>query len=316
MKSLTQLELFDKMDKSTDLKKKLAVVGVSTDGVKTEQLEDGLRLIQRRVNLQMKNRVLDDIQKGRVVPLYNPERLSVSTAVPAFLKLDPRTNKPIAMVNLTNYASTPKGQNVLSIDNRTLYTLLQWGTILLGCHENQVKVTSSVPLMKAGAAVYVRLAAGVLDRLYGISLSPIRHDIVCYLLARFFLANHMGLPHDRETVLAIARGCAPNRTSVSSLQGSADDLIRPESWVSLTSFLADLSKVEGLGSMTVRAVLEGWIKTYGESSVFGMEHFPSMAASIFGAHAGGRVGRDYSLEQATGRDGTDLYVELARALGQ
>jgi hypothetical protein len=314
MKPMSQLELFKMMNGPTKAFEKMQSIDFARDAVSPADLNDQLRLISRRMPFQMKGKVLDDVTKGRVIPVWAPGKLDLPVALNCFLWRDPRKGTPIAVVNLTHYASRAGAGGPFEVDVRTLFSLLQWGTVSLRCLEKWNRVTMSTPVLRRGAEAWVMQMSAILDRMYGISLHPMRMDLVCYMLAKYFLVCLMEKAPGSETVEGLARACAPNGTSGQTLQSMSVELVGETGLSSMSEFFRGLSNVDGMGALTVRALLEAHMKAYGEAGVLGMEYFPAFAASAFSSQTGGRVINDFAVEKAVGKEGVSLYVELDRAL--
>jgi hypothetical protein len=317
MKTMADLELFKKIDGMTGTTRMLRQINLGADALDLDAIEDQLRTINRRFPFQMKSLVMDDVQRRRVIPVWNPEKLVLPVAANAFLWRNSATGSPVAVVNLSHYGRMVKGEGPprMEIDNRALFSLLQYGSVLLGSFNNWNKLSMSIPVLKNGVNAWVRMTANVLDKMYGVSLQPMRYDLLCYCLAKYYLVGIMGKADGSDTVEGLAAACAPNGTSRALLQGGADEAVKPEEWTSVIGFFQALANIEGLGSMTTRGLLENYQKAYGEASLLGLEYFPTFASTVFSSQVGGGVVKDFQVEQAAGRFGENLYVETHRIIG-
>ena len=232
MKKITQLFTFNLYSDNAKLIKMLSSVVVSVDRIKTDDIQENINNIQRRFNYAMKNKVLNDVLSDWVMPVYNKERLAqIPIFFPAFLIKN--NGQPTAIVNFTNRAL--KTQTGYQVDNRTLFSLLQTGTILRDCFFNWNKITMSSVILKQGSAAFAKLFFKVVDKVCTVSLNKRLVDTVLYLATKYFLMVVMERA-DNDSVKGICLANTINGTTESYLAGVAET-IPPEAFTDINTFV-------------------------------------------------------------------------------
>lgn len=314
MKSMGNTSLFKMIDASTGAWGMMQAADPEADAVPPSELEDQLRIIDRRMNLQMRKMAMEDLASGRIKLLWNPRRLGrVPAAVNIWLRTG-RNGRPEAMVNITNHARRDADKRLTEIEPRALASFLQWGSLQLRCLERWGRVQASPAVALEGAMAFSRMGASVVDRLYGVGLHPMRMDLVSYIFGRHYLVCILGRQYGSEVVEAISHKCAPNSTTKATLDQAASALGGPDETHSVEGLVRTLQSIEGVGALNVRQLLEYWMKSYGEAAVLGLEYLPALGGTAAACLTGGGVVNDFQSEKAMGKHGPALYNALHQVL--
>ena len=100
MKQLTKDSyIFNLLDGTSNMKQKMAGYNPHIDNLDLNAIEDDMRLIQRRYNFPTKNRVMNDVETGRIVPILNKDHVMIPASIPAYFRLDPMRNRVVAICN-------------------------------------------------------------------------------------------------------------------------------------------------------------------------------------------------------------------------
>jgi hypothetical protein len=311
MRSMMELELFRLMDSKSGLVKTMQSVNTTADAVTDGLLDDALATIKRRLSFALKERVLSDLNSGRTLLIYNPTKIQLTTAIPAFLRREPSTGNAQAVVNLGAF-TTKNREGQFTIEPRVLFGLLQAGTILLGSYENWNKLTMDSDVLKSASKAYSQMFCQVLDRMYGINLQALKSDIIHYSVAKFFLLYVLG-KSDNDTTESLAMNCATHGTTKNTLS-AAGAQISDDAYRSLPGFFAELSHIDGLQGLSFVGFMENYAKMYGDGAVYSVEFFPTLVHTLAGALAGSRITRDYQVEQVAGNVSPDVYNAVTRIL--
>ena len=311
MKSLKDSYLFQINDKSSGLSQKMVSYNPTLDDLDLALIEEQLNTIQKRFSYTMKNRVINDItSKKRVVLAYNPARMLLPTSVPAFLIA--RGDRPTSVVNITKYATRDKNGELV-VDTKTLYAMMQTGSLLLGCYENWVSITMNQTICKTGSSMYSKLVQKVFDKLFAINMDSVKSDKFKFLLSKFFLINLLGKSNSPSIDNMAYSNCTngtPKLTIINFGQEFGDETFKD--FNALINAIKD--HFDGMGNLDTRQFMEAYIKMYGPSSMFSLEYFPYFCHMIFATMMGAHINMEYIIENIVGKEVDGFYNELNSAM--
>jgi hypothetical protein len=310
LKKLTELYLFDLSDKKNHLKENMLRVVLNVDKVPMEKLDDYFKLFQRRLNYQMKNKVISEVTNGNVVPVFNPDGIRIPTFLPCYLMNT--AVKPIAIVNLSNDATMTKNGE-LEIDNRTLFALLQSGTILRECllNWNKISISNSV-IAQEGCVAFSKLFTKILDKMYAINLDGMRSDIVRFITAKFFLLFHLQ-KSEGEVVNSTAYRAVINNTTRTTIF-NCDSSFSEDAYSSIAKLIENMASLPGLNGLTFRKFIQEWMNMYNSSTILALEYFPLFCHMVFSAMIGAHINKEFIIESVASREVNELYNELSKIL--
>jgi len=244
--------------------------------VDREAIADQLGVIQRRFKFTSKSKVLADLEQGLVVPVFD-NKLAVPSFIPVWLVY--RSQEINAIANLSLYAK--KDGDVLQIDNKKVFGLLQAASTALGLFQNQNRVSNNTTIIKNATYAYVRMFVRCLDRAYSLNLQKETADRVAYLTGRFFQICIMGRS-DNETTKAVAASAIANDTPKDALARLDEEFDGPLD--DLQGFVDALAgRFEVLRHLTLRSLAENWLRMYGDSSLLGLESLYYFLVMVFSA---------------------------------
>ena len=303
MKLLRDTFIFKELNRSIDLANKMKQYSPVLDNLNKTSMEDDLKVISRRFNFPTKNRVLNDLNNDRIIPVLNKERISLPNSIPAYLYAF--QGKPVAIVNFTSYVSKNMETEEIFGDPRQMFALMQTGSILLGCREHWNTLVANQEICKVGCLCYAKLVSKVLDKLYAVNLDGYKADKVRYLAAKFFLINMLDKP-DSEGVKAIARTTCKTMTQnnielfdQSIHENTFDDL---ETFVNAIGILID-----GCSSINVRTFIRVWMQMYQPSTTLAMEYLPYFFHMLFSVSVGAHLNNEVIIDTLLGKDIDRLY---------
>jgi len=308
MKKITDGFLFSEMDKKFNLKNELMKITEKNSKVATfEEIEENLLIIRRRFNYSSKLGILKEFEKNALILLTDKEKtINVPKALPVWLRLD-SNNNITAMINISKYSTYTKNTKMLTIDNRTLYALLQFGYIVRNSAIHFTKITSSVDTLKAFAEIYVKMIVKVLDKLFSLTINKKSTMQASYLIAKFFL-SYLCEKTSNEYLNNLAYKCIFNPTS--SLEYLEDDFISrvDSNWNgSIATLINELSKIELLEKLNLRTFIENWMLLYGESTILSLEYLPYFFAHILSSIVSGKINRDFAIDQIAGMEINKIF---------
>jgi hypothetical protein len=295
------------LDKKNDLTGEILGISLNADKLELSELDENISIINRRFNYLMKNKVLNDLQVGNVIPVFNTYKINLPHFLPVFSMMS--NNKPISVVNLTNYGRKDKDK-LFNIDNRTLFALLQTGTVARETILNWNQVSMNTTIIKNSAIIYSKMFSKVLDKMFAINLDRLMADTIYYLTAKFFLLFQME-KKENEITNNIAYQ-AINNDSTKNIIFSTDSGFTEDAYSDLNSFVENLSTINGLSKLTTRGFIENWMMMYGDSTVFALEYFPLFCHAIFSAMINAHLNKEFVIEPLASKETTSLYNELGR----
>ena len=279
LKKMTELHLFKLFvasTRSTAVRDMTNEVLTQEFTVDREAIADQLGVIQRRFKFTSKSKVLADLEQGLVVPVFD-NKLAVPSFIPVWLVY--RSQEINAIANLSLYAK--KDGDVLQIDNKKVFGLLQAASTALGLFQNQNRVSNNTTIIKNATYAYVRMFVRCLDRAYSLNLQKETADRVAYLTGRFFQICIMGRS-DNETTKAVAASAIANDTPKDALARLDEEFDGPLD--DLQGFVDALAgRFEVLRHLTLRSLAENWLRMYGDSSLLGLESLYYFLVMVFSA---------------------------------
>ena len=304
MKLLKDTFIFNELNASSNIKAKMSQYSPVLDNLSIDSMDDDIKLISRRFNFPTKNRVINDLNNGRIVPVLNKERISLPNSIPAYL-MRGQDGKPIAIVNFTSYVSKNVETGEIFGDPRQMFALMQTGSILLGCREHWNNLATNQEICKVGCLCYAKLMTKTLDKLYAISLDQYKADKVRYMAAKFFLINMLGKPNT-DGVKAIARTVCKSMTqnNIDTFDQSLPETIYDD----IRTFIDGIAVyIDGCSSLNIRTFIRVWAQMYQPSTLMAMEYLPYFFHMLFSVSVGGHLNNEVIIDTLLGKDIDRLY---------
>ena len=173
-------------------------------------------------------------------------------------------------------------------------------------YEYEKSIEINQDLLFYGSSCYSAMLSKILDKLYAINLNMVRGDRVKFLCAMFFLLNVMDKKTINENLINLSmRSASSEFTQREALQllESLDE----NAFADLASFINTLSKIEGLGSINLRVVINEYVKMYGRNTLFGLEYYPFFLFSIFSSVINSNLNNGYIIENLLGDQADKLF---------
>jgi len=167
-------------------------------------------------------------------------------------------------------------------------------------------------VLKSSMLIYTKLFSKVLDKMYGISLNKLNVDKINYCIAKFFLHYQMEKA-ESDTVNNMAYLACFNDSTKRTIMG-CDMSFDEDSYVDFKAFIKELSTLDGLSKLNMRAFLQEWMVLYGESTIIALEYYPLFCGMIFSSMLNGHVNKEFAIESVVAKETQQLYNELARIL--
>jgi len=310
VRNLSETFLFNKTNTANFINE-VKKIDFANDLVRISELEEQVKVIERRFRYSLLNNVISAYEKGEIFPLYS-EAVNITRLVPIF-QIAGSNGRPVGVVNIRPYSTRDKNGNY-NIDNRQLYALLECNYINLKIRESENSFTMNQTIAKLSTIIYVKLVNKVLDKMFGINLIPDRADQINYCVGKFFQLYVLGKKQS-ESVDNVAYSATFNNTD-RNLVMNADSQFTDDAYTHFDAFIENLAtNFIGLNKLNIRSFLDNWMIMFGENSVFSIEHFPTMLTNVIcGAIFSARINRDSVFENVVGREVNNLHTEICRVL--
>lgn len=310
MKSLSDLVVFNLLDKQSIISV-VSKIDEASDRVKLSQLEESLRFINRRFNDPLKTKVIEQLQAGKIIPVFSDKLKSLPRFLP-IVHIN-KSGERITYVNLSHFARVDKSTNDLDIKRSQLYALLQGGLIFNEISDHHTRIFGTNDVMTYGSMLYARVIAHQLDRGYGIGSSSLEMDQVLYLLARFFLVSMLERKDDERTK-QIAAKATKNGTTQTGLN-AIDNKVTTEDLDTIETFVKALSEnFPRLSKLNLRWLIAEATNAYDQLFIMAMESphyfFLNVTAVIHNAY----LNNEAKLEPLLGDDSLKFYNALVRSI--
>ena len=314
MKKLTDLSLFTSLFKPNDIYTIMTYNPVD-DGIPHADLEESLKVIQRRYAFPLKSAVLDYYTNDRIT-LLGSKRVNVVTSMPAWRVVKGTPKRCHVFVNAVPYIPA---SSRTEMNHRRIYTLLQIGAVLAISYDHERRVLASSTISRLGSGIYARMMLKVVDRVVTLGRDMMYRDHLRYVFAKYFLVNMMERPSN-ETTDGLARSATSGKTSRVNLETFEETLVSSSGASNaqtlydknIMDFLKSMSQSDRkLSRMTVRSFIQTYIKLYGAPATFAMEEIGYFLAIMASHTTGAELVYSFSLDPVVGTYGDDMISELS-----
>ncbi|AMS01365.1 virion protein [Bacillus phage AR9] len=309
MKKITDSALFRQVVANESVVKSIKNIHVSRDRVDITKLDESLNIISRRITFPTKGKTMQYVNKGDIILINNPT-IKLPKYLSTFGKVE--GGKIVALVDIGYYSTVNKTTGMYDIYPKTLFNLMQNGTILLELVNNWNRFTNNMTILKNGAIVYSKLVGKVMDKLFAINIDDYKLDLINFFLAKFFLINLCGKTNN-DTVDNIAYHACFNKSSLKLIK-EEEMRFDNNAYEDIFKLFDNLRDIKGMKDLNVRSFVENWARMYGETTLLGLDYLPSFLSTIFGAVVNGNISKDYIIESVAGKFINSIYTEFSKLL--
>ena len=257
-------------------------------------LKNGIRLDESYIQEQMiqlqkvrlsplSDTVLNAFRNKRINLIYMKDE-RITKSLPFILHKD-KSGHPVASIFISSFATLTRDQTALIIPMKNLYVLMESAYIGLVLATNSLVIRRSSTLMKLTMNIFVSMYIRILNRDYALSIDPVLHDNVSYVIAQFFLRNLWEMDNDD-----IIHNAASSLTKT-----MRDDELRLLALKYEHAKITDVSKLfefireefPTMSSLNVRHFVERYLNTYNGASVMSIDYLPYVFFVIVNVMLGG-----------------------------
>jgi len=297
-KKLTELTLFNAFSEGekTSTKKALgdseAIKKATIESFKYKEQYD---IIRKRFNYASKVTVLNYLDKGKILPIFDEKNYSISSTIISWLaKID---NDVRGISNITMFGDMDEAY--LTIDSSRFFACLQSAAILLILFEHQKAVENNVRLLKELGYIYVRMMMKILDRDYSINSDKAQADKASFCLAKFFL-NYVVGKEENSTTDAIAMFSVVNETPENMIKKFEKEA--GIVYTDVKEFFPCLAEsIPALRNLTFRGFMSTFIRFFGPNTIFALESLQYFLISIFSVYTGASLNNSTIIQSVSGK---------------
>ncbi len=259
--------------------------------------------VYRKYRFLQKENILKLLENNEIVLLFSDKpTLKVTVALPAFTAV--KNGKPVVFVNISNHAKR-YNDGTFQIDDRVLFSLLTAGYIEYIWQFNYDSVSRKGHIIyQPFAESYAEAIKKVFYRLYSIGASPQDVIKIEYFAAKFALNYMLGINVDDA------------RTIATKMVGTSEafiSIIDANNWHFEDNGLESLFNMIGMNIRGIKisesAIVETWLKTFGQSSAFALDYLPAFATMLSNASIGAYLNNQKSVESILKEGGTRFLNE-------
>jgi len=313
MKKVTDIVHMKALDPKKTFQNKIKNLNIDSVKVSLEQLAEVLEIFRRRFNYGLTDSILNAVQRGEIVPVYN-ERIA---DIPAVLTqwLTNHNGKIVSVVNFSNFKEIRPDKSdgsFIRSNLRLIFALLQGGLIMREGYLNYNVVTKNSALIKDSLTLYVKMFMKALDTLYSVRMNKRDADMARFIIAKFFLVNVLERGNS-SSLNNIAKSVIKERNLESEavdferdLEGTYDDL---------NSLFYSLSTLPILKTLNMRDFTLKWQYLFGYPTLFGSEHYLYFLSTIIGnTEVGVRIIKSQFIQSLDRRSVSGAYKNLTRII--
>lgn len=316
IKSVRDTYLYSQINKNGQFDANIKVL-LSKGLTPTEkQLERQLSTINSYYKFVLKTNVLDAVKNGTVVPMLFPKGISAQHKIPTCLPfiLVPNGSGDIrAVAIIDNYATMDKDSGLVEMDTLKLYTMLESAYIARAIQIGYRRIRSNTMMYKSGASIYAHMFTRLLNKRYALNVNRSGYDKVIYLASKFFLINILQMPNSSMVDNYAMSGAKDiDKMSISRVEEAVMSSSEGKAYDNISTFIKAIAGTghlitNGIQSLEVREYMTDFIRMYGNSALFGLEHLSYLVFNVFSTMNGAFLNNQYAFKDIIGKSGSELY---------
>jgi len=283
------------------------------DAIPDNEVEELLRLIHKRENYVIKNKVLSDFSDEKVVLVYG-QNSDTFGKLPSFIPIWSRYvigNKVKTFVNLTGPAMRRPGKD-LNIGVRTLFALMTCGSIMQAFVTTPDKFLKNVNIYKNLNIIYTKMITKAIDKNFGISQNRVDVDKLSYFISKFFFLNLLEM-QDNISVKNMA--AETSQSTSKDLLLSIDSEFDEKNYHDINDFLDGLGKYfPRLSNLVLRSLMLEIAKTYKPFMLLSIEFMPYLLMNVVSTVLSAGLNNDFAFENICGKEGLKIFQEINKIM--
>ena len=285
-----------------------------------EMLSTQYSTIESYFKYPLKTAVMDAVKNGSIKPMMYPKGITANHKIPTslpFILTGSRTGEVNSVAFIDNWATMDKDTKHVTIDPNKLYCFLEGAFIGRGLYLGFNSIRHNTTIYSEGASIWAQMFTRVLNRDYALNVNKEAYSKVLFLAAKFYFINLLQMK-DTDLVFNYAMKVAGNISPITIKR--LNDSVKPEDYKDISTFITALSHagymiISGLEKLTVRSYVQTFIRTYHNSSLFGLEHLAYFIFAVIAAINRVHINDIYAWDAAIGtKNGDKFYAYIANAV--
>lgn len=318
MKKVTDTIIFNSMFKDDATASKFSTLKVKDMAVPLSQLNDYVDMFRRKFKFPSVQMIADDVLNMQTLPIMY--EFDMNLPISLYTWLTAIDGKIVAIVNMSLFPDEIKlnDKKELDAEPRTLFALLQAGSLLRRGYVNFDKLKNNATVIKLASRAYVALFMKVLDKLFAINLYAREAEEIKFMLTKFFLVNVLERDFkDVNDLNEYAYNMTETTVPKEFIFGSDkfdnfDKMYRS----TIDGFINELVHIKNnkISGFSLRRLVNEWGNLYGSSTLLGLEHINYFLNMIATAELSTKMNKGYLISNTLGDTVTKLYNEMVRVL--
>jgi hypothetical protein len=288
-----------------------------------KQLERQISTINSYYKFSLKTVVLDALKRGDVVPMMFPKGITAQHKIPTclpFILVPGGTSGIRAVAIIDNYASMDKDTALVDVDTQKFYTFLETAFVARAIQIGFKNIRSHAAMYTNGSSIYAHMFTRLLNKKYALNINKSAYQKIIFLSSKFFMRNVLQLP-DSAMVNNYAMRDAKeiDKMSINRLEEALMSSTEGHAYDDIAQFIKGLSGcghlvTNGFNQLEVRGYMTDFIRMYGNSALFGLEHISYFLFNIFSTMNSAFLNNQYAFKDIIGKSGSDLYGYICNAV--
>ncbi len=270
----------------------------------------------------LKTDIMEAVDSGLIIPMMYPKGIApgnkVPTSLPFILTKDKKTGLVEAIAIIDNYAKfDDNNEKRVVMEANKLYSFLEGAYIARGLQLGFSGIRHNTTMYTEAVSIYAHMFIRVLNKEYALNVDKTAYNKVLFLASKFFMINLLQMP-DSDIVFNYAIKAAGNISPIAIKR--LNDNVPKDAYKDIGQFIQMLSAlgyliINGLERLTVREYVSKYIRTYGNSSLFALEHLAYFIFAIVSTVNRAHITDVYAWEAALGtRSGDKVYAYITNAV--
>ena len=290
LSKLSASEIFKTSRSTTEIKNTLNSINASKNRIVPEEVRNSIGIIDKRLKVPGKLKVLDDFISGRVNLIFSEER--IPSYISTFPYVDRMEKSKLKIGVIANRCIGRDRSDITNIN--TFYALMQTGYLRRNIMLNFDRYTSNSKLQVTSAVAYSRLASRVMDKLFSINVDKNDSDVISYLFAKFCLIKMMGKA-DGKMTNSIAGKAAFNGTALTYLE-EQEAVFKQVNPALYTSIFELFSAIASSHKVNIRSFISDYARMYGEASLLALDFYPAFLEMLAAVAVNGYLYNDIAVK--------------------
>ena len=279
-----------------------------------KDLEEQFLVISKNFKYPLKFRILDEVEKGKLIMIYSPPNVKLPLSIPFFLTKN-ESHEVVGVVCVDLFGTKNKQGTSISIETKKLYTLLEAAYFAKLCYYYPKQISSRNTVITNGSLIYSNMILRVFNKKYALNIDKSKVNKLLFLASKFYMINLLGLGDNETTRNYALKSCvAPNKYVLDEV----NEIFKTEYFTDFSTFISGLKNPDlgfKLKDLQVRGFLESYIAMYESAALMGLESFPYFFYNVLAVTNGAYMNNQYILEDIVDIGGAKIYTDLMHIEG-